>query len=362
MKVVHLEAGRHLYGGARQVAFLVHGLRARGVENVLVCPRGSALGAELAADGIRVVELGPRGDLDLLFALRLRRWLRAERPDLLHAHSRRGADWLGGLAARAAGVPAVVSRRVDNPEPPRPGRMKYRLFARVITISAGIADVVRALGVPARKVVCIPSAVNRAGVARDRAAFAEAFGVPADALVIGVVAQLIERKGHRDVLAALPAIRAVHPEVRVLFFGRGPSEGDLRAAVRAEGLDDIVTFAGFRDDMTRWLPCLDLVVHPAYMEGLGVALLEASAAGVPIVAARAGGIPEAVADGVNGCLFTPGDVDALRDRVIALAGDPAERARLGDGGRRRVAERFSVDAMVEGNLAVYREVLFETQC
>jgi len=359
VKVVHVEAGRHLFGGARQVLYLLEGLQARRVDSVLVCPRGSAVAAGAREVGIEVAEIGPNGDLDLRFVGRLRELLANVRPDLVHAHSRRGADWLGGIAAWSSGIPAVVSRRVDNPERAWLARRKYALYDRVVTISEGIAEVVRATGVAHDRVVCVPSAVAPAEAQRDRAAFAAEFGVPEDVCVLGVVAQMIERKGHRDLLAALPAIRAAVPGVRVLFFGRGPLESALRREVAAAGLGDIVQFAGFRSDLSGWLANLDLLVHPAHMEGLGVALLEASAAGVAIVAARAGGIPEAVADGANGRLVEPGDTDALARRVIELAQDPDERARLGAGGRRRVAERFSVDAMVDGNLAVYRAVLAE---
>ena len=102
---------------------------------------------------------------------------------------------------------------------------------------------------------------------------------------------------------------------------------------------------------------LDIVVHPAEMEGLGVSLLQASAAAVPIVASRAGGLPEAVSDGVSGLLVTPGDVPGLVEALRRLLVDPALRRRLGEAGRRRILSGFTVETMVEGNIAVYREIL-----
>jgi glycosyltransferase involved in cell wall biosynthesis len=114
---------------------------------------------------------------------------------------------------------------------------------------------------------------------------------------------------------------------------------------------------GYRDDLPRLLACMDLVVHPATMEGLGVSLLQASAAGVPVVASRVGGIPEAVRDGVSGLLVPPADVAALADAVLALLADPDACRRMGAAGRDLVAREFSVARMVEGNLAVYRELL-----
>ena len=111
-------------------------------------------------------------------------------------------------------------------------------------------------------------------------------------MTLAMIAQFIPRKGHRVLIEALPAIVARHPNVRVLLFGRGAEQAAIRRAVAARPeLASRVAFAGFRDDLHRVLPCIDVVVHPASMEGLGVALLQAAACGVPIVAGRAGGIP-----------------------------------------------------------------------
>ena len=358
MKILHVEAGKHLYGGARQVLYIVEGLAARGVTNLLACPAGSEMARQQPA-GTRVVAMKMGGDGDVGMVLRLASLIRAEKPDLVHLHSRRGADTWGGLAARLAGVPCVLSRRVDNPESRLAVAIKYRLYDHVITISEGIRQVLLSEGLAADRVSCVRSAVDATPYLApvDRAAFCAEFGLPADALVAGVVAQLIPRKGHRYLLAALPALLARHPRLKVLIFGQGPLEAELRAEVEAAGLAGAVHFTGFRHDLPRWLGGLDLLVHPADMEGLGVSLLQASAAAVPIVTSRAGGLPEAVQDGVTGILCPPGDVAALGAAIDRLAGDPALRARYGAAGRARILAEFSIDAMVDGNLRIYRQVL-----
>ena len=358
MKILHVEAGKHLYGGARQVLYIVEGLAARGVANLLACPAGSEMARQQPA-GTRVVAMKMGGDGDLGMVSRLASLIRAERPDLVHLHSRRGADTWGGLAAKLAGVPCVLSRRVDNPESRLAVAIKYRLYDHVITISEGIRQVLLSEGLAADRVSCVRSAVDATPYLApvDRAAFCAEFGLPADALVAGVVAQLIPRKGHRYLLAALPALLARHPALKVLIFGQGPLEAELRAEVEAAGLAGAVRFTGFRHDLPRWLGGLDLLVHPADMEGLGVSLLQASAAAVPIVTSRAGGLPEAVQDGVTGILCPPGDVAALGAAIDRLAGDPALRARYGAAGRARILAEFSIDAMVDGNLRIYRQVL-----
>lgn len=357
MRVLHVETGQHLYGGAQQVAFLLRGLTAQEIDCALVCPPGAAIGAHFAGTAVKVIETRCGGDADLGFIARLRRVIRHERPDVVHLHSRRGADVLGAIAGRLAGVPVVLSRRVDNPEARAWVALKYRLHDRIIAISQGIADVLASEGVPAAKLRVVRSSLDPAPwqSPADRAAFCAEFGVTGDALLIGVVAQLIERKGHRVLFDALRALPDRSPNVRVICFGQGP----LRETLEREAADlgETIRFAGFRTDLARWIGALDLLVHPALMEGLGVSLLQASAAGVPIIASRAGGMPEAVADGRTGLLVPPGDALALRDALRRLIEDPALRRRLGDQGRARIEREFSVETMVRGNLAVYRELV-----
>jgi glycosyltransferase involved in cell wall biosynthesis len=360
MRILHIEAGRHLYGGAAQVRYLIDGLAAAGVDNVLVCPPGSALAAEPPA--ARVAPVAMHGELDLGLLPRLVRLVRAEHPDLVHVHSRRGADLFGGLAAAIAGVPAVLTRRVDAGEPRWLARLKYRPYAAVVVLSRAIEAQLTAAGVDDARLVRIPSAVDTGRYRPEPAArerVLSAFGLPDNALVVAVVAQLIERKGHARLLAVLPELARAEPRMRVLCFGRGPLEQRLAREIDARGLAEIVTLAGFRTDLPRLMPGFDLVVHPAEREGLGLALLEAAAAGVPVVACAAGGVPEVVENGVTGALVPVGDAAALRAAVGRLLAAPDERARLGAAARVRAERRFGVPGMVAAHVSLYERVLGE---
>ena len=178
MKVLHVEAGMHLYGGALQVVFLLRGLKARGIDCVLACPTGSAIAAE-AAPHAQVVEMTMRGAADMGLTGRLRRLIRAVKPDVVHLHSRRGSDLWGALAGRLEGVPVVLSRRVDNPEARWVVSLKYRLYDEVVTISDGIHQVLLSEGVPPAKVHCVLSAVDTERYRPDRshlAWFRQTFG------------------------------------------------------------------------------------------------------------------------------------------------------------------------------------------
>ncbi len=358
MKILHIESGCNLYGGALQVVFLLRGLAAAPGRQVLICPRDSAIAAvqDIPAT-VHAIRMG--GDADPLQTLHIRRIIRTELPDLVHIHSRRGADLWGLMAARACRVPVVLTRRVDNPEPRWLVHMRYGHCKHVVTISRGILRVLRSEGVPEDKLTCVHSAVDteRYRPGPDPAWFSGTFDIPAGAPAVGMIAQFIERKGHRTLLDAIPRILEDHPQTRFFLFGQGPLLSEIEHRLRQTGLDQHVRAAGFRDDLERVIPNLDLVVHPAQMEGLGVSLLQASACAVPIVAARAGGIPEAVRDGENGVLVPPADGSALAEAVIALLADPKRARAMGQRGREIVLRDFSIPTMVAGNLAVYRRVL-----
>lgn len=358
MKVLHVETGRHLYGGPQQVIYLVTGLVKRGHDCMLVCPPGSGIDAAARSAGLPVRNLFCAGDLDLPFAYRLTQYLREERPDVVHCHSRRGADVLGGLAASFADVPAVVSRRVDNTEVSALAALRYRPFRKIIAISEAIRGALEQQGIAADRIEVIRSAVDTDAFAApaDCKHFRSEFGVADATIVVGAAGQLIARKGHRLLLEALQRLVADRPKLRVLIFGTGPLDAELREYAAALGLDQVVSMPGFRDDLDRFMRCFDVFVHPALAEGLGVVTLKAAAAGVPVVAFDAGGLGEAVVDGVTGLLVRAGDAGALSDALGTLLDDQDLRTRMGAAGRERMQSEFAIATMVEKHLRLYESI------
>ena len=362
MKTLHIEMGRHRLGGTMQVYYLMRGLRERGVPAVLVCARGGDLHQLAERDGLNLRAVDFAGDVDLRFIWRLAAILRAEQPDIIHIHSRRGADPLGLIAAKITGIGKVIlSRRVDDPV--KPGwltQLRYvKLPDRVVTVSKGIARVLEAAGVPASGIRQVYSAIDFRAYqsALDIAAARARLDLPSNVPVLVVIAQLIPRKGHRFLLQALPAVLAKHPGTRVLFVGEGAEEAALRAEVARGGLEACVRFLGYRNDIGDILRACDVLVHPATMEGFANVAMQAMASGIPVVSSAVGGMPESVRDGVTGLLVPPCDPPALAAALQRLLDDPALRARLGEQGRRIVEQEFNTDAMIEGNLRVYRELL-----
>lgn len=351
-----------MYGGGVQVLHIVAGLRAIGDDAILMAPEDSEIFTTAEARGIPAIPLLFHGEADVGFVRRFMTRIEEQQPDLVHLHSRRGADTLGLLASWRSEIPTVLSRRVDNPEAGFIARLKYNRCDRVIAISDGIRDVLLGEGIPPDRVVTVRSAIDAESIpyeCTDRAAARRAFDFPEDALVVVMAAQFIDRKGHDLLLDVLPRVFAAEPRTRVLLFGQGPRHEAIAARVESEGLRDRVRLPGFHDDLLELLPCCDLLVHPARAEGLGIALLEAAAAALPVVSTRVGGIPEAVVDGRTGLLTEAGDVQGLGDALLRLLGDPELRRRMGAEGRAWVRVERSVPAMVQGNRAVYEAVLAE---
>jgi glycosyltransferase involved in cell wall biosynthesis len=359
VKILHVETGRHLYGGAQQVIYLTRALTERGIGNTLVCPPDSEIDVAAREAGVSVENLRCAGDHDLAFAFRLRQCLLVQKPDIIHCHSRRGGDFLGGLAATGTSIPAVVSRRVDNTESPLIAGLRYRPFCKIIAISEAIACVLREAGLDEDRLTVIRDAVDteRFMAPADQEAFRAEFGLSAGEFIVAVIAQLIPRKGHRYLLEAVAQLKASYPQLRVIIFGQGPLEAELREQTAKLGLSGLVQFAGFRRDLDDYLACLDLLVHPALAEGLGVVVLKAAAAGVPVVGFAVGGLPEAVADGETGLLVPPKDVEALRGAIARLVENPALRRELGEAGRIRMQSDFSIAAMVDDHVQLYESIL-----
>ena len=360
MRIAHVEAGRHLYGGAAQVDYLLEGLNGRGVENFLLCPPGSELAAATSAALVRPLPM--RGELDVALLPRLVGKLKLLKPDLVHVHSRRGADLYGGFAAALAGIPSVLTRRVDAAEPAVFARLKYRPYRAVVALSRAIERQLIDTGVARERIVLIPSGVDTQRYRADAAArerLRAAFALNADALVVGVVAQLIERKRHSWLFALLPALLREFPQLTVVCFGRGALEGRLRAELVERGLQSRVVLAGFRADLPALVPGLDLLAHPASREGLGLALLEAASAAVPVVACTVGGVPDIVVDGETGMLVPRDAAAAFGQALRALLASPPERARLGAAARRHVERRFDTARLVAAHHSLYTRLLGE---
>jgi len=344
-------------GGQNQVLLTARGMAARGHESVVACRSGGALAERAHGEGLGVRPLPFRGDLWPPAILGLTRLLRREGPRILLVHDPHAVS-AALVATRLAGRrPLVAVRRVDFPLRSPLSRHKYGACDRVIVVSRAIGAILERGGVPPTRLRLVYEGVpDRLPAPGGVAALAE-LGVPPGVPVVGNVAALTDHKDHATLVEAMALLRRRIPEARLVIAGEGELREDLERRVRAHGLADRVVFTGFRRDLDRLLPAFSVFCLSSRLEGLGTSLLDAMALGLPVVATAAGGVPEAVEDGVSGRLVPPRDPAALANALADVLGDEGKRRTMGAAGRRRFLGRFSADRMVEETLGVLAEVV-----
>lgn len=361
MRIAHVDSEHTWRGGQAQVMALLTGLAARGHANQLHCPEGPLAGRARAA-GLVVHPFRARSDLDVSAAWTLARSWRDHPPDLVHLHSAR-AHAVGSWAARwAGGLPVVVSRRVDFEVAASPwSAFKYRHGVdRYLCISLGVRRVLERAGVAASRLRLVPSGIDleRWRNLPDSRGLRAELGLAPDVPVVGSLAALAPHKDHANLLAAAARLHQGLPQVRWVVFGEGELRSDLEAERSRLGLDGIVLFPGFTSRVAEAMALLDVFVLSSYLEGLGTSVLDAQAAGIPVVATAVGGVPEMIEDGVNGWLVPLSDPVALATAVEQAIGDRSGAERRARRARETV-KRFSIANTVALTEACYEEVLAE---
>ncbi len=364
--VVHMIGSLTTGGTERALVNYLLAADRRDFRHTLVClgSRGE-LAPVVEAAGIPVREFRIRHRHLLISIPRLVRWLRRERVAIIHTHMYWAALW-GRLAGILAGVPVMVNT-VHGPEYWKnhgqvlQERFLNRWTSRHIAVARdGLEIRLRRERVRPDRILLIPNGVSIPARSCDgelaRLARAE-FGVPVGTPIIGTVGRLVIEKGYEHLLEALKLARAEVPDLRWLAVGDGHLLPALTARAAALGLDGAVIWAGLRHDVESLLPAMDLWVMSSIEEGLPVALLEAMAAGCPIVATRIGGIPDAVDDGREALLVPVADPAALAQAIVQLLRAPERAHSLGDAARARVTTEYSVESVARRIEAVYREEL-----
>ncbi len=358
MRILHIDEQRGWRGGEQQASYLIRGLLARGHECAIAGRPGSAFVTTDHGSGLlEVVEAPFRGEADLWTAFQLARAVRRLDIDILHAHTSHALTY-AVLARKLAGRGKVVaSRRVDFP--PRQNafsRWKYGAADRIVAISEKIAEVMRTFGIPDSQLRVVHSGIDPGRLDVEPLPRAE-LGVPEGIPLLGNVAALVGHKDHRTLIAAMPVVLREVPEAHLIIAGEGPLRPNLERQIAQLNLGHAVHLLGFRNDVPAILKALDVFVMSSKEEGLGTSVLDAMAAGIPVVATAAGGIPEMVRDGETGLLAEAGNPQQLADRIVAVVRDSRMGDALRESAARLVRERFTLDAMVAGNLEIYHRLI-----
>ena len=383
IRVLRVIARLNMGGPALHVAYLSAGLAERGYETTLVAgslARGEGSMAHVAEDlGVRVVKLDALSReispvRDAISVLRLARLIREQRPQILHTHTAK-AGTVGRLAALLAGAarpPIVVHtfhghvlRGYFGPFKSQAFRQLERLLARVTTrliaVSPQVRDDLVSLGVaPEEKFSVVRLGVELGERVQTRVVGAEArarLGIAPERFVVGWVGRMTGVKRTADVLKGVARLRERGVDAVLLMVGDGPDRERVERGASVLGIMRHCYFLGYQEDVSDWYQAFDAMVLPSANEGTPVVVIEALAAGCPVVATSVGGVPDVIRDGVDGFLVAAGDVEQLAERLARLAADPELRARMGEAGRESVPKRYAVERLVGDVDELYRSLL-----
>lgn len=371
-------------GGAQKAMLqLARGLRDRGAEVIAVTmyDKGGFVPDFERRFGIPIIDLEMKkatgrspfsSAWSVLRGLwRLYRLLRRERITILQTFTHY-SNILGPPIGWLAGVPIRVSSQRNRlaGQPwwlVRADRLvaNSRLTHRMVSVSETTRRYsVETVGIRADKILTIPNGLDPAslaepGVSNDAATLRNELGIADEAMVATVVARLHPQKGHRDLIAAIPAVLKRVPNAVFLLVGDGELRDEIEGAIESQGLSRSVLLLGARNDVPKLLAISDLFVLPSLWEGMPNAVMEAMATGLAVVATRVDGIPEVVVDGETGVLVRAGQPAELAGAISELLVDKGRREAMGMAGRARILAEFSLDVCVERYLDLYRDLLAE---
>jgi glycosyltransferase involved in cell wall biosynthesis len=361
---LHVDTARTWRGGQNQVLLTVNGLRSIGHRAALVAHPDGEL-RRRADEGLELIPIAPRTEMDLSAAWKFSRLVKRLRPDVIHAHDPHGVAMaslalsIGSASAKGMPMPALVAaRRVDfHLKGNSFSRWKYRQVDCFIAASEAIRLMLVSDGVPADRTVTVHEGIDVERAQHVPAVNVhEAFWLPHGAPVVGNVAALVPHKGQRYLIDAAQLVIQQLPDTRFVILGEGELRDHLEKQIHEHHLEKHVLLPGFRTDVLGCIKGFDLFAMSSVTEGLGTSLLDAMACARPIVATRAGGIPEIVEDELNGLLVPVRDHHALAAAIVRALKDPSLRTRMGEAGLARANERFTVERMVSETAAVYARI------
>ncbi len=361
MRVLHLSTARTWRGGEQQLAYLYGELQGHGVQQQIVCAGYSSMHEWCRENNIDHVTFDRGSPMRPDSARAIAGFCRSFRADLAHAHDAHAHTilFMSTVLARHK-TPIVVSRRVDFPvKNSFVARLKYnsRRIRAYLCVSNAIREVLTAGVSDTSRLYTVHSGVDprRFGLAASGILRRE-FDIPASIPLIGNSSALADHKDYPTFLRVARRLIDSGLSARFFIIGEGPERPIIESLISQLGLQDQVVMAGFRYDVPEILPELDLFLVTSKTEGLGTSLLDAMVCRVPIVATRAGGIPEIVVDRESGLLADVGDVEMLLGMVKRVLGDKELRDRLVRNAAERV-KQFTCAETARKTLAIYRAVI-----
>jgi glycosyltransferase involved in cell wall biosynthesis len=357
---LHIDTAQTWRGGQSQVRYTVLGLRAIGHRAALVADPAGALFQRMS-EGLDLVPLSTRGEVDIAAAWRLSRVLKQLRPDVLHAHDPGAVAMAATALAITAPRPRpalVASRRIEFPLARNSfSTWKYSQVDCFLAISRAVRDRLTADRIPAAKIDIVHEGVDvERVVALPPGSLHAALFLPTHSPIVGTIGALVAQKDHHSLVEAAALVVKQVSDARFVVLGEGELRPQLEKQIKHLHLERHVFLAGFRADVLELLKDVDVFALSSTHEGMCTSLLDAMAAEKPAVATSVGGVPEVVEDAATGFLVPPREPRALATRIVQLLKDQDLRRRMGRAGLDRARRLFTVERMVQETAAAYERL------
>lgn len=360
IRILHITNETGWRGGENQLYQLLKQQRQLGHSAALAAPSGSIIAEKCLQTGAKVFSLQQRSDIDMFAAWELSHIIQTHECDLIHAHTGR-SHAIAALANRFNQIkkPIIVSRRVSfNLKNSFLNRLKYKSANQFIPISNASKVPLLSLGIKENVITIIPDGIDTERFENENINdIRKEFGISKDAFVIGNVAHCEPNKNQKMILSAAPKILEANTNAHFVIVGSGPELEQLKHQANKLGIQKQVTFAGFRNDIENFYPAFDCYVITSLEEGLCSSILEAQYCGVPVVATKAGGIPEIIGDSETGILVDINNEDALVQGIMQIMNEQEFAKNIGQAGRESVLQNHSIQTVAEKTLTVYRKLI-----
>lgn len=361
MRILHSESSKGWGGQENRTLNELIGMRELGHDMAVVSQPGARILERAQEAGFPTFEIPMRGAVDLPAMVKLRSLMKSWRADIINTHSGRDTQ-LAGMAARTIGADRPRIVRTRHLALPITSRFSYSVLPdQVVTVSRFVGEYLVSAGVPENKITVVPTGIEFSRYEKNPAGgtLKQELGLAPNTRLVGTVAILRYKKGHSEILDAVPQVLARHPETHFVFAGDGPMLQTLTERINQEGLQERVHLLGLRKDVVNILQSIDLFVLPTHQEALGTAFIEAAAMGVPVVGSNVDGVPEVVEHGKTGLLVPALDAARLAAAINELLAAPDMCQRMGQFAGERIRRLYSREAMALGMQTLYCRLLAE---
>ncbi|MCC6493359.1 MAG: glycosyltransferase family 4 protein [Pirellulales bacterium] len=351
-RVLQVITPSHMSGAEMQLVRLTRRMKARGHEMPVLVKYDSPAITEMLHQGLEVERARIGGKINVLAVHRIAKAAKRHRADLVQSTLSTASWWCGWL--EALGGPKTVGHVQGFTS-----AAWHRRQSHLLAVSGAVRDDLVAQGIPAERITVLYNVLEPEEFRpqRDAAEVRAEFGAGARTPVVGTFGHLSVKKGYRELFAAMPQVLAAIPETQFWIFGQGDLKAELEQTARAGGFLGQVRFAGFRRDAASVMNAVDVMALPSHREPCALAYLEAALLARPIVACRAGGAPESVADGETGILVPVGNGAAVAEAILTLLENRDAARRMGEAGHQRARELFGWSRFISTLEGVYERVL-----